>query len=309
MHVAVVIVGFRNLEDIQRCISALGKLSYIDFEVIICENGGKDSYESLCSSLPKKLDAGQFIKIIPSESNLGYAGGVNLGLKHTPDADAWWVLNPDTISEPDALSSLVNRLNVGDCDAVGGVIYFADGSVQSDGGRWHPWLARAESMGNGRPLESCSRVELIENQTSYLSGASMLISRNFLDTVGPMREDYFLYCEEVEWCLRGKKLGMKFGYAPHALVLHHHGGVTGSGHSIKERPKLPVYLDERNKILVTRDCYRYCLPIAAPAALLLLVARYLRRGAFRQFCYGLHGWKDGLLNRRGIPEWLKPKVL
>lgn len=306
MNVAVVIVGFRNLDDIQRCVNALDKSTYRDFEVVICENGGLDSYDVLRAELPQNLSGGQAINCVLAESNLGYAGGVNLGLKHSSSADAWWVLNPDTVPEPEALSKLVERLQLGSCDVVGGIIYFADGSVQSDGGQWRPLLARAESIGYGRALVSSTDINTVESRTNYISGASMLVGRNFLDQVGPMREDYFLYCEEVEWCLRAKKLGMRFGYAPEARVLHYQGGVTGSGYAVTERPKMPIFLDERNKILVTRDCYRYCLPVAAIASLLLLAGRYLRRGAIKQFWYGVQGWKDGLLNRRGIPEWLNP---
>src|SRR3546814_4422658 len=95
----------------------------------------------------------------------------------------------------------------------------------------------------------------------------MLVSRAFLQATGPMREDYFLYCEEVEWCLRARAKGMAFGFAPEARVLHNQGASTGSGQSVRTRPRLPIYLDERNKMLVTRDCFAGRLPIAAVAAL------------------------------------------
>jgi len=306
MHIAIVIVGFKNFKDIRRCIDALDKSTYQDFEIIICENGDAAAYDSLQSNLPECLGNGQKVNCLLAESNLGYAGGVNLGITNTPNSDAWWVLNPDTVADANALAELVKRYREGNCDVVGGVQYFPDERVQSDGGQWLPWLARAKSIGYGRFLQIPLDNNIVESKINYITGASMLISRNFVETVGLMREDYFLYCEEVEWCLRGKKLGMKFGYAPDAHVLHFQGGATGAGKSITKRPKLPIYLDERNKILVTRDCYRYCLPIVAIATLFLLAGRYLRRGAIKQFCYGIQGWKDGLLNRRGIPEWLNP---
>src|SRR3546814_5299031 len=90
---------------------------------------------------------------------------------------------------------------------------------------------------------------------------------------------------------------MAFGFAPEARVLHNQGASTGSGQSVRTRPRLPIYLDERNKMLVTRDCFAGRLPIAAVAALGLLALRFLRRGAWKQFGYGLAGWRDGLANR------------
>ncbi|MDP1598234.1 glycosyltransferase [Phenylobacterium sp.] len=305
MRVAISIVGFKNSDDIVKCLSALDKCDYRDFQVIICENGGLEAYDQLIASLPSSLEGGQDVRVIAAPSNLGYAGGVNVCLRETPDADAWWILNPDTQPHPGALSALVARLSMGDCDAVGGTTHFEDGTVEAFGGRWRPWLARAESIGNGAPVERPVSSGAIELKISYISGASMLVGRGFVEAVGPMNESYFLYCEEVEWCLRGAQIGMRLGFAPGGLVLHHQGTTTGSGLDIRTRPRLPVFLDERNKLLVTRDCYPARLPIAAIAAMALLFLRFGRRRAWRQLGYGLEGWFAGLLGRRGRPSWLQ----
>jgi hypothetical protein len=67
---------------------------------------------------------------------------------------------------------------------------------------------------------------------------------------------------------------------------------------------MPVYLDERNKILVTRDRFPARLIVAAGAAFMLLFLRFARRGAWAQLDYGLSGWLAGLRNERGPPPWL-----
>ena len=140
---------------------------------------------------------------------------------------------------------------------------------------------------------------------NYVLGASMLATRRFMDIVGPMREDYFLYAEEIEWCLRGIALGQKLGFAPGARVNHSQGSTTGSGNTIASRPWLPIYLDERNRLHVVRDTMKLRLPVAALMALLLIALRYLRRGAWRQAGYALSGWWAGLCNRRGKPTSFK----
>lgn len=305
MHIAVSIVGFRNPHDIVDCLAALDQSSYPDFEVIICENGGVEAFEALRQALPVRLAGGQSVRAVLASGNLGYAGGVNVCIKETPDADAWWVLNPDTLPTPTAMALQVARLSVGDCEAVGSTIYLPDGRVQSHGGRWRPWLARAESIGHGSLLSVIPDPALIEREQNYLNGASMLIGRRFLDVVGPMREEYFLYCEEVEWCLRGLQLGMRLGFAPDAIVLHRAGTTTGSYADIRARPKTPVYLNERNKMLTTRDVFPARLPIAALGSLILILLRFGRRGAWRQVIYGLEGWMAGMANNRGVPGWLK----
>lgn len=301
MHVAILIVGYRNADDVAACLAALEPSDYRDFSVFVCENGGPEAFARLTAAAPQVLPGGQRVVLHQAAGNLGYAGGVNEGLKHTPDADAWWILNPDTKPDSSALRLMIARLKSGDCEAVGCTLYRPGGEIQSYGGRWRPWLARAESLGNGRRLETPVDGAEIERRQSYLNGASMLVSRRFVETVGPMREDYFLYAEESEWFLRAARHGMRMGFAPDARVMHAHGTTTGANAQIKGRPRLPIYLDERNRMLLTRDLFPARLPVAAMAALLQLVLRYARRGAWKQFGYGVSGWAAGLRNERGPP--------
>jgi N-acetylglucosaminyl-diphospho-decaprenol L-rhamnosyltransferase len=301
MHVAICIVGFRNAGDIAACLDALSRSAHEDFEVRICENGGPDAYRALIEAVPSKLPGGQPVHLVEASGNLGYAGGVNVGLAESPGADAWWVLNPDTLPDRGALEALVRRLAAGDCDLVGGVLYGDDHRVQTLGGRWRPWLARAESIGRGRSLEAIGPARDIEREIDFVSGASMLISARFLQKVGPMREDYFIYCEEVEWCLRARERGIRIGVAANARVLHHQGSSTGSAAALAQRPRLQVYLDERNKILLTKDHFRWRIPVAAPAALLLIFLRFGTRGALPQVGFALQGWWAGIVGKRGMP--------
>lgn len=299
MHVAVSIVAFRNPDDITRCLEALSASTHTDFEVIICENGGPEAYAALCAALPANLSGGQIVRAVLADGNLGYAGGVNVCLRETPQVDAWWVLNPDTSPYPGAMAAQLERLAVGDCDGVGCTLHLPDGRVQSHGGRWRPWLARAISIGHGSALETRPDPREIESIQNYLNGASMMINRRFVDVVGPMREEYFLYCEEVEWCLRAVQRGIRLGFAPDALVLHYQGTSTGNAPDIRDRPRMPIYLTERNKLLVTRDRFPTRLPVATVAAFAGLFARYARRKAWRQLAYGLTGWWAGIQNQRG----------
>src|SRR5207244_2910941 len=123
---------------------------------------------------------GQAVRLICAESNLGYAGGVNRCIAGAPDADGWWVLNPDTWPDPMALTALVERLRRGDCDAVGGVVQLPTGQIQTYGGQWQRHLARAVSLGHGLPIASEVDPAEIERRQNYLTGASMLVGRAFL---------------------------------------------------------------------------------------------------------------------------------
>ncbi len=304
MHLAICIVGFRNFDDIVRCMRALSLSTYSDFEVAICENGGEVAFTRLQDQLLSAVSMVQSVRIVQAPGNPGYAAGVNICMRETPSADAWWVLNPDTVVSPEALRHLVDRLALGDSELIACTVHYASGRVESRGGHWNAWLARAVSLDYGQDCASPARVSDLERRVNYASGAAMLVSRQFLERVGPMREEYFLYAEEVEWCLRGVALGMKIGVAVDAQVLHFQGASTGSVTDVSRRARMPVYLDERNKMLLTRDLFPRRLPVAALAAFLLLLLRFARRRAWRQLGYGLQGWFAGLRNERGKPVWV-----
>lgn len=297
MKVAVCIVGYRNPDDILRCLAALELSDHSDFEVVVCENGGEAPYRALQAALAARPYP---VRVLLAPGNLGFAGGANRCIAEAPDADAWWVLNPDTVPEPQALSALVARLAAGDCEAVGGPVLLGDGVLQSYGGHWQTWIARAVSMGYGDDPARTPPAAQVERAQNYLNGASMLIGRAFVEKVGLMREDYFLYSEEVEWCLRGRRAGLRLGFAPAGRVLHYQGSSTGHSASLRDRSALSVHLNERNRLLLTRDLFAARLPVVAVLALLQLTQRYGRAGAWRQLGHAAAGWLAGLRNMRGV---------
>jgi N-acetylglucosaminyl-diphospho-decaprenol L-rhamnosyltransferase len=303
MHVAILIVAYRDAEIVVDCLKALERSTHTDFEVFVLENGGAEAFERLDRALPKRLAGGQPVTVRLASGNLGFAGGVNEGFRATPDADCWWVLNPDTAPEPDALAVQLERLAKGDCDAVGCTLYLPNGKIQSHGGHWNPWLARSVSIGIDSDVSAPVDPAYVERTQNYLNGAAMLISKRFVEKAGLMREDYFLYCEESEWCMRALELGLKLGFEPRARVLHIRGATTGAGEDMIRRPRLPIFLGERNKILATRDRCPGRLPVAAVFTLAQIFMRYARRGAWAQFGYALDGWVAGLRNERGPPKW------
>jgi hypothetical protein len=306
LHVAVLIVSFNGADDISRCLGALQQSTYSDFRVVVCENGGFQAFQRLRTVLPGRLTGGQPVELLLAPDNLGYAGGINYCLSRTEAADAYWILNPDTEPEPAALGALIERLLKDDCGAVGHDLVLSNGRLASlGGGRWKAWSARAVSVNHGKPRPARVDAKAIEERLDYIVGASMLVSAGFLARVGRMREDYFLYCEEVEWCLRAGMLGERLGYAPDALVLHAHGTATGGGGALRQRSRIATFLIERNRILVTRDLYGSRLPVVAPMALAHILLKYAKARAWRQIGHALSGWLAGVRNQRGRPGWVQ----
>jgi N-acetylglucosaminyl-diphospho-decaprenol L-rhamnosyltransferase len=305
-HVAVVIVGYRNPADVSRCLQALATSTYSDFTVYICENGGDDSYRELVRAVPQRLSGGQPVVTVNPGENLGYAGGINRCLEAAGDTyQAAWILNPDTQPGSEALAALLRRLDRGDVEAVGGVMVAATGLVQGYGGRWRPSLAAGTSIGLLKRLDEPVDPAAIEAEQAYLIGASMLVSRRFVDVVGPMQADYFLYVEEVEWCLRARRRGLRLGFAPDAVVWHEQGTTTGWSGPFHTRPKLSIYLDARNRVRLTAQMTPWFLATAVPYILAHALWRYARRGAWRQVGYVFQGVLAGLRGETGRPSWVE----
>src|SRR5580692_3257656 len=80
MQVGIVIVGFRNAADVQKCLAALENSTYREFRLIICENGGDAAYSLLKNILRSKLTGGQDVQLLKAPNNGGYASGINLAI-------------------------------------------------------------------------------------------------------------------------------------------------------------------------------------------------------------------------------------
>ena len=197
---------------------------------------------------------------VQTGANLGFAGGCNVGARYAVargDADFVWFLNNDTLVKPDALSQLVVHAtadpNIGLC---GSTLLAFDhpARVQALGGAiYQPWSGRTWHIGVGTSLDT-HRINPaeVERQMDYVVGASMMASRRFLDEVGLMTEDYFLYFEELDWVLRGRKR-FRLGYAPKSIVYHIEGASSGFSNNY-------FYL-YRNAVRVTARFHPWWVPL------------------------------------------------
>ena len=331
MRVAIIIVGFRNAADISNCLTYLDRQTHTAFTVHICENGGREAYRRLVAILPNaqgpstKADGkagvepnapsilqtteaalpttGLPVFLHEASGNLGYAGAINLCLRLLAPRDDWdavWVLNPDTEPAPEALAALIEYGARGAYGIVGSRLLLKEtGRVQLYGGRWRKWIARGYNIGRAAPADAVPDVEAIEREMTYVVGASMFVTRRFIETVGPMEEGYFLYNEEVDWCHR--RGAFQLGYAHASVVYHQQGTAIGSHRTRAGTSPLSVYLIERNKILFTQRFYPRVFPAIALVAL-ALTAQYMTEGAFRNFVVALRGWWAGVRGERGEPR-------
>ncbi|MGH7323067.1 MAG: glycosyltransferase family 2 protein [Candidatus Rokuibacteriota bacterium] len=237
--------------------------------------------------------------LVHTGGNRGFAAGVNVGLRYAlarPQFGYAWLLNNDAVVDPHALSHLVRRmqarLEAGMCGST--VRYYhAPEMIQALGGAtYNRWLGATRHVGMGQTARPLERAERVERQLAYILGASLLVSRSFLEDVGLMNEDYFLFFEELDWAIRGRGR-YTLAYAPESLVYHKEGASLGTSPDPYRRSLAAEYFHVRNRLRLTRRFYPFALPTVYLGVAASLLKR-LREGQWDKARIVI----DGALGRR-----------
>jgi GT2 family glycosyltransferase len=244
------------------------------------ESGGDPEMEK---ELYSSEDTPVSITLINSGGNLGFAGGNNVGIRYAikdKDCQYIWLVNNDTVVDPDALTGLIERMQqkpeAGLCGST--LLYYHDPKkVQAlAGASYNKWLAVSRHIGVWRDADTPVDKKEIESKLSYIIGASVLLSREFLELVGLMCEDYFFYFDELDWSVRaGSRFAM--AYAPRSIVYHKEGGSIGVNPGVAHKSKLADYYWIKNRILFTRKFYPYALPTVYLGILAAIINRIRRK--------------------------------
>jgi GT2 family glycosyltransferase len=275
--VVIVLLNWNGLRDTLDCLESLYSMVDLHFTVVVVDNLSSDgSFEGIRSwakargaAVSRRTSGGSDdlngyfgfsfeeysllesrngprgnadLHLIQSGSNLGFAGGNNVGIRFLLKSSGCryvWLLNNDTVVEKNALVELLRR--AGEPDApkmIGSTLCFhqANDTVQAHGGGTFSLRnAMSSHVGEYSRRETISKEEReeIESRLDYVVGASMFVSRDFLENVGLMQEDYFLYFEELDWVERARRVygGFRLGYAPDSIVFHRVGASAGTGRS------------------------------------------------------------------------------
>lgn len=245
------------------------------------------------------------VTLLRSERNAGFAAGVNAGLRVLAadrNIDLFWILNPDTVVEPQTPAALLRRAeDLGRFGVIGGRVLFLEAPerVQADAGRLHPLSYTGISINRGAiavatPMPAADGID-------YVPGVSMLVSRAFLERAGPMDESYFLYFEEIDWQLRCGDL--PFGLEPEARVLHRAGASIGSGGWRRTASPLSVYFTCRNLLPFVARWSPWRLPFAYGMAWIKLARHWGTSGRnVAAFLAGLHRLSPPAAVRAALPD-------
>lgn len=242
-----IILNWNSAADTINLLGLLPKQTYNNFHTIVIDNKSTD--ESIKAMEPY-INSLIFIK---NGKNLGYAGGNNIGIHIAmhEQADYIWILNPDICPKPETLSILIDTMehdpSIG---AIGPRICFIDNpnKIYSDGALIFPEKGfLVEHKNNNRFVDEVVKSHI--NEVDYVNGSAILIRTKTIADIGMFREDFFLYYEETEWCIRAKKLGWHIVCNSEATV-HHKSSRKGFRYH---------YYMARNRILLSKVLNQYRL--------------------------------------------------
>lgn len=212
-RVLAVIVNWNGGEMTRDCCASLTVQTHRNLHVRVVDNGStRDTVETLRAACPNA-------EVIGTGSNLGFAGGVNAGLRAGEGVDAFdyvWLLNNDTVCDPDALERL---LAVAEADPRMAAVSCA--------------MRERDGRGGERPVAAGKRMrppfyipfEPREDETpDYLCGACLLIRREALEDIGSLDESFFFFFEDADWSFRAVAKGWRIGVADGAPIRHLGGG-------------------------------------------------------------------------------------
>lgn len=206
------------------------------------------------------------LALIETGDNLGFAGGNNIGIRYAlndPDCRFIWLVNNDTVVDPQALQYLLDRIsqkpNAGLCGS--SLLYYHNpDKIQAlAGASYNRWLATTRHIGAMKTHNPDINAEIVERKLSYIIGASVLLTREFLEEIGLMREDYFFYFDELDWSARAGGR-FKLAYAPASIVYHKEGTTIGADCNPRIKSRWADYYWTRNRLKITRRFFPYALP-------------------------------------------------
>ena len=301
--VTVVIPHFNGELILRRCLSALRKTLYSDYEVLVVDNGSYDnSIKMVKTNFPE-------VRIKTSKTNLGFAGGCNLGII-TSKSPYIVLLNNDTEVTPRWLALMVEVM---DADSTIGAIQPKMLSFHDRKKFDYCGAAGGEidifgyPFARGRIFESLEidngQYDALPHQIFWATGAATLLRRSALEKVGLLEESFFAHMEEIDLDWRLQWAGYKIMVVPSAIVYHQ----TGATLNKTQFPKM--VLNHRNNLLmILRNHSLITLLWLLPLRLILEIITILASpftgepkralAILKGFCGILSGWKSILRGRK-----------
>lgn len=232
--VLVVVVTYNSAAHVPAFFSALPEAlkGVGSARVVVVDNASADGTAATVAAFAP------WVTLRQSDSNAGYAAGINIGLREFTASRGVLVLNPDAVLAPGSVSALAGAAELEGVGLTVPRIVDLDGNLKYSLRR-EPTLLRAIGetvLGGHRAARFEQLGDMIRDPSYYVdgatadwaTGAAIFIRREALDDIGLWDESYFLYGEETDYCLRARDAGWQMRWVADAVVRHSGGEMSRS---------------------------------------------------------------------------------
>ncbi|MCU0914696.1 MAG: glycosyltransferase family 2 protein [Planctomycetes bacterium] len=232
MTLSIVIVNYNTEKLLKSCLeSVYAGANGTPLDIWVVDNNSRDD------SVPMLKSLFPVVKVIANPTNLGFSRANNAVISQTR-SDYILLLNPDTLILEDGIERMVAFMNERPEVGVAGCkVLNRDGTLQLACRRSipTPGVAFYRLSGLSRLFPGSRRVARYNltyknpdeaHEVDAVSGAFLMIRRKVVEEIGLLDERFFMYGEELDWCLRAKRAGWAVMYYPGAQIIHYKGGST-----------------------------------------------------------------------------------
>ncbi len=239
LDLLIVILNYNTRDLLRDCLSSLRRQEGLEFHVCVVDNASGDaSADMVANAFPE-------VTLIRNPENNGFSAGNNLGMRefgfpYQGQARHVMLLNPDTVAPPGAVAGLLRFVDANtDVGVVGPRLLLPDGTLDKACRRGFPTPAvsfyRLSGLSrlfhksphfNRYNMEYLS--EFAQADVDSVVGACMLVRGEAVYKTGLLDERFFMYGEDIDWCLRIKQAGFRVVYFP-SVVVHHVKRAASSG--------------------------------------------------------------------------------
>ncbi len=212
-------------------------------EIVLVDNHSQDKTLEKITDYRLKI---KDLKIVKNKENLGFAKGINIAVSKS-SGEYVVIINPDTQYKGGDIFEAVKLFDAdGKIGVIGGKIINREGKYEKSAGRFlMPFEVVFMSLGLDELFGVRSSPSNIR-QVDFVSGGFMIVKKDLFEKLGGFDENLFMYMEDMEFCFRVKKEGLKVLFDPYVEIVHESHGSSSRAFAIKNIYKGMLYFHKKH---------------------------------------------------------------
>ena len=219
IKLSIIIVNYNGVIYLKNCIDSIKKHTKgINYEIIIVDNASTDNSVSLI-----KENYGNDVILIPSETNLGFSKGNNVGAKNAT-GDYILLLNNDTVIQDDLILAF-EKLQEANVGALGIKMFGKNKEYRNSVGYFPNPLRLLKLYKLYKMDEGFAKGDFSKNsyEVNWIEASFLIVKKNVWDLIEGFDEDYFMYVEDIDLCKKIHLMNFRVIYLPSLKYIHFGG--------------------------------------------------------------------------------------